>query len=61
VRSVLSDLTKTGGDFRSLATRALEALSDALLPRLRAALDQVGAVGWALEVAAGGYGSVACV
>ncbi|KIY96251.1 Conserved oligomeric Golgi complex subunit 4 [Monoraphidium neglectum] len=48
VRSVLSDLTKTGGDFRSLATRALEALSDALLPRLRAALDQVGAASYLL-------------
>ncbi|KAI8468195.1 MAG: component of oligomeric golgi complex 4 [Monoraphidium minutum] len=48
VRSVLSDLSKTGGDFRSLATRALEALSDALLPRLRGVLDEVGAASYLL-------------
>lgn len=43
-KSVLSDLTKTGGDFTALATRALESLSDALLPRLRPVLDEVGTV-----------------
>jgi hypothetical protein len=41
-KSVLADLAKTSGDFRQLSTRALEALSDALLPRLRAPLDEVG-------------------
>lgn len=48
VRSVLSDLSKTGGDFRSLATRSLEALSDSLLPRLRPVLDEVGAASYLL-------------
>lgn len=45
VRSVLSDLSKTGGDFRALAARGAEGIADALLPRLRSALEEVGQVG----------------
>ena len=45
IRSVLADLTKTGGDFRALATKALESASDSLLPRLKPVLDELGAVG----------------
>ncbi|GBF96968.1 hypothetical protein Rsub_09048 [Raphidocelis subcapitata] len=48
VASVLSDLGKTGSDFRALATRALESLADALLPRLRAVLDEVGSASYTL-------------
>lgn len=44
LHSMLADLGKTGGDFRALATRALEGLADALLPRLRPVLDEAGAV-----------------
>lgn len=42
--SVLVDMTKTAGDFRSAANKALEAVADGLLPRLRPILDEVGTV-----------------
>ncbi len=42
VKSVLADLQKTSNDFRQLSTKALEQLSDALMPRLRGPLDEVG-------------------
>lgn len=37
-------MTKTSGDFRAAASKALEALADALLPRLRPIMDELGAV-----------------
>ena len=55
-RSVLSDLGKTGGDFRALAGRALEAAADALLPRLRPALDEAAAADYCIDGTAGGGG-----
>jgi hypothetical protein len=42
--SVLVDMTKTAGDFRAAANKALEAAADGLLPRLRPILDEVGTV-----------------
>ena len=44
VRSVLADLSKTGGDFRALTNKALDAVADAILPRLRPVLEEVGTV-----------------
>jgi hypothetical protein len=41
VKSVLADLQKTSSDLRQLSTKALEQLSDALIPRLRGPLDEV--------------------
>lgn len=37
-------MTKTAADFRSASNKALEALAEGLLPRLRPILDEVGAV-----------------
>lgn len=37
-------MTKTSSDFRAAASKALEALADALLPRLRPIMDELGAV-----------------
>lgn len=45
LRSVLVDMTKTASDFRAAAAKALEALADGLLPRLRPIMDELGAVG----------------
>lgn len=42
--SVLVDMTKTAADFRAAASKALEALADGLLARLRPVLDEVGSV-----------------
>lgn len=44
LRSVLVDMTKTSSDFRSAGSKALEALADGLLPRLRPIMDELGAV-----------------
>lgn len=41
---MLVDMTKTSSDFRAAASKALEALADALLPRLRPIMDELGAV-----------------
>lgn len=41
---MLSDLAKTGSDFRSLASRGLEGVAEGLLPRLRAVLDELAGV-----------------
>jgi hypothetical protein len=37
-------MTKTAGDFRAAANKALEAAADGLLPRLRPILDEVSTV-----------------
>ncbi|GIL67932.1 hypothetical protein Vafri_21202, partial [Volvox africanus] len=50
-RSVLSDLAKTGTDFRSMAARGLEALAEGLLPRMRTLLDEVAAMSYSLTEA----------
>ncbi|KXZ41619.1 hypothetical protein GPECTOR_358g126 [Gonium pectorale] len=50
-RSVLSDLAKTGSDFRSLAARGLEAAAEGLLPRLRQLMDEVAAASYTLSEA----------
>ncbi|EFJ43661.1 component of oligomeric golgi complex 4 [Volvox carteri f. nagariensis] len=50
-RSVLSDLAKTGGDFRSMAARGLESLAEGLLPRMRALLDELAAMSYTLTEA----------
>jgi hypothetical protein len=42
--SVLVDMTKTAGDFRAAANKALESVADGLLPRLRPILDEVATV-----------------
>jgi hypothetical protein len=44
VGSVLSDLTKTGGDFHSMAAAALDGVAEALLARMRPILEEVGTV-----------------
>jgi hypothetical protein len=44
LRSVLVDMTKTSSDFRAAASKALEALADGLLPKLRPIMDELGAV-----------------
>lgn len=44
LRSVLVDMTKTSSDFRSAGSKALEALADGLLPKLRPIMDELGAV-----------------
>lgn len=48
VRSCLSDLAKTAGDFRAVATSALEALASGIMPRLRSHLDAVTGVSYEL-------------
>ncbi|GFR44917.1 hypothetical protein Agub_g6002, partial [Astrephomene gubernaculifera] len=48
-RLVLSDLAKTGSEFRSLAARGLEALAEGLLPRLRGLLEEVAAMSYSLS------------
>ncbi|KAG2447879.1 hypothetical protein HYH02_007335 [Chlamydomonas schloesseri] len=55
-RLVLADLAKTGGDFRSLASRGLEALAEGLLPRLKPTLDEVAALSYSLSEAEYGAG-----
>jgi hypothetical protein len=45
LHSVLIDMTKTASDFRAAANKALEAVADGLLPRMRPILDELGAVG----------------
>lgn len=42
---MLIDMTKTASDFRAAANKALEAVADGLLPRMRPILDELGAVG----------------
>ncbi|KAF8060573.1 COG4 [Scenedesmus sp. PABB004] len=49
LRSVLVDMTKTAGDFRGAAGKALEAVADGLLPRLRPILDEVGTTSYQLS------------
>ncbi|WIA35384.1 hypothetical protein OEZ86_003832 [Tetradesmus obliquus] len=49
LRSVLVDMTKTAGDFRAAAHKALEAVADGLLPRLRPILDEVGTTSYQLS------------
>ncbi|KAF6250525.1 component of oligomeric golgi complex 4, partial [Scenedesmus sp. NREL 46B-D3] len=49
LRSVLVDMTKTAGDFRAAANKALEAVADGLLPRLRPILDEVGTASYQLS------------
>lgn len=51
VKSVLADLGKTSSDFRSLATKALDALCGGIMPRLRHVLDAVATVGYELSEA----------
>lgn len=51
VKSVLADLGKTSTDFRSLATKALDALCGGIMPRLRHVLDAVASVGYELSEA----------
>jgi hypothetical protein len=41
---VLVDMTKTASDFKAAASKALEALADGLLPKLRPILDELGVV-----------------
>jgi len=48
---VLGDLAHTAGDFRQLASRALDALADALMPRLRPALDVAAGASYRLSEA----------
>lgn len=50
-RGVLSDLAKTGSDFRSLASRGLEGVAEGLLPRLRAVLDELAGVSYVVSEA----------
>lgn len=49
VKSVLADLGKTSTDFRSLGTKALDALCGGIMPRLRNVLDAVATVGYELS------------
>lgn len=49
LRSVLVDMTKTSSDFRAATSKALEALADALLPRLRPIMDELGATSFQLS------------
>jgi hypothetical protein len=37
-------MTKTSSDYRAAASKAIDALADALLPRLRPAFDELGTV-----------------
>jgi hypothetical protein len=54
VGSVLSDLTKTGGDFHSMAANALDGVAEAMLARMRPILEEVGTVGCANHGCGGG-------
>lgn len=59
-RQVLADLGKTSSDFRQLATKALDQLCGALMPRLRPVLDEAAAAGYELgeaDMAHGGGAS----
>uniref|UniRef100_A0A7S3RBF0 Conserved oligomeric Golgi complex subunit 4 n=1 Tax=Dunaliella tertiolecta TaxID=3047 RepID=A0A7S3RBF0_DUNTE len=59
VRTVLADLGRTAGDLRQGHIKSLEALADALMPRLRPVMDEMATASYALseaEYSAGEFG-----
>ncbi|KAF5839442.1 hypothetical protein DUNSADRAFT_727 [Dunaliella salina] len=59
VRTVLADQGKTAGDLRQSHIKSLEALADALMPRLRPVMDEIATASYALseaEYSAGEFG-----
>ncbi|EIE27386.1 COG4-domain-containing protein [Coccomyxa subellipsoidea C-169] len=49
IKSVLADLSKTSSDFAHITARALEQLSTAIVPRLRAMLDEAAGASYELS------------
>lgn len=58
---MLVDMTKTSSDFRGAGSKALEALADGLLPKLRPIMDELGAVGVFVPSWTGCWGEAGCI